>query len=183
MICENCSREHNGSYGSGRFCSTKCARGFSTKEKRKEINRKVSIKLLKNQPWNKGEKNLISSFERRKLEKHASYIRETETKSIMDLSKRTTIKILKRMNLPCSYCGWTVKGAVGDVHHIIEKKNGGTDDMDNITYICPNCHRLVHSNIIKKDELVTLQDYIGESWKEFYYIKNGKFIEGSVPPG
>lgn len=40
--CENCTDEHNGTYGSGRFCSSKCARGFSTKAKRKEINKKVS---------------------------------------------------------------------------------------------------------------------------------------------
>jgi hypothetical protein len=42
MICENCNSEHLGEYGSGRFCSIKCARGFSTKNKRKEINEKVS---------------------------------------------------------------------------------------------------------------------------------------------
>lgn len=36
---------HDGAYGSGRFCSTKCARGFATKAKRKEINEKVSKKL------------------------------------------------------------------------------------------------------------------------------------------
>jgi hypothetical protein len=43
--CENCETENDGSYGSGRFCSSKCARGFSTKNKRKEINEKVSIKI------------------------------------------------------------------------------------------------------------------------------------------
>ena len=31
MICENCGKEHDGSYGSGRFCSKKCAKSFSTK--------------------------------------------------------------------------------------------------------------------------------------------------------
>ena len=40
--------EHDGSYGSGRFCSIKCSRGFSTKAKRKEINEKISKKLKKN---------------------------------------------------------------------------------------------------------------------------------------
>ena len=40
--CENCGNEHDGTYGSGRFCSTKCSRGFSTKAKRAEINQKVS---------------------------------------------------------------------------------------------------------------------------------------------
>lgn len=44
-ICECCQKEHNGKYGSGRFCSNKCARSFSTKKKRKEINKKVSKTL------------------------------------------------------------------------------------------------------------------------------------------
>lgn len=28
-ICENCLKEHDGTYGSGRFCSATCARGYS----------------------------------------------------------------------------------------------------------------------------------------------------------
>jgi ribosomal protein S27AE len=44
-ICENCGAEHDGKYGSGRFCSSKCSRGFSTKAKRKEINEKVSATI------------------------------------------------------------------------------------------------------------------------------------------
>ncbi len=39
--CENCGCEHQGTYGTGRFCSVKCARGFSTKEKRSLINEKL----------------------------------------------------------------------------------------------------------------------------------------------
>jgi very-short-patch-repair endonuclease len=45
--CEYCKKEHDGSYGSGRFCSSKCAKGFSTKNKRKEINEKVRKKITK----------------------------------------------------------------------------------------------------------------------------------------
>jgi hypothetical protein len=48
MICENCGIEHSGFYGSGRFCSEKCSRGFSTKAKRNDINQKVSKSLSKN---------------------------------------------------------------------------------------------------------------------------------------
>ena len=43
--CEYCEQEHNSSYGSGRFCNRSCAAGFSTKNKRKEINKKVSKTL------------------------------------------------------------------------------------------------------------------------------------------
>ena len=45
MICENCGCNHDGTYGSGRFCSCKCARCFSSKAKREEINKKVSNTL------------------------------------------------------------------------------------------------------------------------------------------
>ena len=45
MKCEYCTKDHNGNYGSGRFCNAACARGFSTKSKRKEISTAVSKKL------------------------------------------------------------------------------------------------------------------------------------------
>lgn len=44
MKCEYCGKEHDGSYGSGRFCSESCAKGFSTRAKRKVINQKLSRK-------------------------------------------------------------------------------------------------------------------------------------------
>lgn len=44
-LCEYCSKKIFKLYASGRFCNKKCACGFSTKLKRKEINQKVSKKL------------------------------------------------------------------------------------------------------------------------------------------
>lgn len=64
--CENCGNKHNGDYASGRFCSKKCSKGFSTKSKRKEINEKVSITLkghiscLKNKKLSEEHKRKIS---------------------------------------------------------------------------------------------------------------------------
>jgi len=45
--CENCGKEHDSSYATGRFCSKKCAKGFSTKAKRSLINEAVRKKLTK----------------------------------------------------------------------------------------------------------------------------------------
>ena len=45
MNCDNCECSHDGRYGSGRFCSTKCARGYSTKIRRSEINEKVALSI------------------------------------------------------------------------------------------------------------------------------------------
>jgi hypothetical protein len=172
--CEYCENEHDGDYGSGRFCNHICARGFSTKAKRKEINEKVSRTLS----GYDGELTKQQRIQLEIAEKHASYVRETEITSILQLSKRTVTKILKRMKLGCSCCGWYVEGVSCDIHHINEKKNGGNDEHNNLTYVCPNCHRLIHSNKIKKDNLINLYDYIGDTWKDFYYVKKGKLQNG-----
>ena len=47
MICEKCGKEHDGTYGSGRFCSQSCSRSFSSMQNREETNRKVSLKLTR----------------------------------------------------------------------------------------------------------------------------------------
>ena len=119
--------------------------------------------------------------QRKIAKKHSYYVRETEATTVYDLSTRTISKILKRLKVPCSNCGWYVEGVVGDLHHIIERKHGGSNSHDNITYLCPNCHRLVHSNKIKPETLINLSEYIGDSWKDYYYIKGGKLSKVSTP--
>lgn len=47
FICENCGLEHNGNYGSGRFCSEKCAKSYSTKNESKELKEAKCIKCGK----------------------------------------------------------------------------------------------------------------------------------------
>lgn len=46
MKCERCESDHDGAYGSGRFCTKQCARGFSTSKNRERINEAVSLSLL-----------------------------------------------------------------------------------------------------------------------------------------
>lgn len=55
MRCEYCNNEHDGSYGTGRFCNEKCARGFSTKnikgyKKSKCIDCSTDILIKKQSP-------------------------------------------------------------------------------------------------------------------------------------
>ena len=46
-FCKNCNSEHNGSYGSSKFCCIRCYKIFASKAKRQEINQKLSLKLKK----------------------------------------------------------------------------------------------------------------------------------------
>lgn len=48
MICENCGKEHDGSFGSGRFCSRSCSnKRIRTEETRKKISEKLKGKKPK----------------------------------------------------------------------------------------------------------------------------------------
>ena len=47
MVCENCTKEHDGSYGSGRFCCKKCARSYSTKHIKGQCKEAICIKCGK----------------------------------------------------------------------------------------------------------------------------------------
>jgi predicted HNH restriction endonuclease len=46
------------------------------------------------------------------------------------------------------YCEICNKKTLLDKHHIKSRSKGGTDKDHNITYICSNCHKLVHYGLI-----------------------------------
>lgn len=53
-ICKNCNKEFAEKYSkwsNGDFCCKECARSFSTKNKRTEINKKVSIKMIEKEKY------------------------------------------------------------------------------------------------------------------------------------
>lgn len=45
----------------------------------------------------------------------------------------------------CENCQYN-NFAILNVHHIIEVCNGGSDDLDNLLLLCPNCHAVEHLN-------------------------------------
>lgn len=184
--CERCGKQHDGSFGSGRFCSVQCA---NKREHSKETLEKVS-KSLKEYYVNLSKEDRIcttcgniyhSTDNARKqcfscLPKTIKYIKiNKQPKTILDLSKRTISKVVARMCIPCTCCGFYIKDVVWDIHHIVPKKLGGTDDMTNLTYICPNCHRIAHTDInLLQNELISLDKYLKENnidWEQYYYIK------------
>ena len=92
--------------------------------------------------------------------------------TIFDLSKRTISKILNRANKGCSICGWNESTC--DIHHIIERKNGGTDILSNLIIVCPNCHRVIHTTDKYTPEYLRSLtiDKTFPNWKEFYHPSN-----------
>lgn len=51
--------------------------------------------------------------------------------------------------------------AILNAHHIVEVCNGGTDDLDNLLLLCPNCHALEHlndSSSVSSEEFLVTDD-------------------------
>jgi DNA-directed RNA polymerase subunit RPC12/RpoP len=182
--CENCGCEHNGEYGSGRFCSIKCSRGFSTKAKRSLINEQVSKKLKKIKAlYNYKCETCGTDFESYKIrngrkivcDKCKRYVDHSKiissVSSILELSSRTVRKILKRAKSSCVICGWDKTSL--DIHHIHGKKIDECDNHKNLVCLCPNCHRLAHEEKINKKVLEEKSlFYYLKNWKDFYHISN-----------
>ncbi len=88
-------------------------------------------------------------------------------KNIYELSNRTKTKIIKRLELSCCICNWNEDSV--DIHHIIAKKDGGVNDHYNLTPLCPNHHRLAGNKKIPVEKLITLEQIVGDCWKDVYY--------------
>ena len=50
-----------------------------------------------------------------------------------------------RDHYTCQCCG--KKGCGLEVHHIVYRSNGGSDDPDNLITLCENCHKKVHNGM------------------------------------
>ncbi len=165
MKCENCSSKHTGEYGSGRFCNVTCARGFSTKAKRKEINAKVSLALrgLDYLPQDKADKCICCG---NKLKRNARFFcglkcmrdyeylifinrwqlgLESGTIGKCRLSNRIKRFLKEKWKNSCQKCGWSIihptTGTVPlEVHHV--DGNYLNNKEDNLELLCPNCHTL-----------------------------------------
>ena len=61
--------------------------------------------------------------------------------------RKNLVKI--KMNLVeeyggCQICNLTFKPIL-QIHHIEPVSTGGTDDVDNLLILCPNCHKIIHA--------------------------------------
>lgn len=95
----------------------------------------------------KGEANpfdpLFEEYFEKRLERHW---RET-----MQGQKKVLILWFRQQKC-CPICRFPITKETGwDVHHIVERVNGGADELNNLVMLHPNCHRQLHS--INRDNL------------------------------
>jgi len=150
--CEYCDAVVDGNYGSGRFCNKKCASGFSSKERRKEINLIVSAKLKgrpaahdfgfkkgkdwKGKPFSKEDwDKAVEACKRKRAEFYA-----TASWDKLPLAERRR-RVYNKQEGKCLLCGlneWLEKPIKLEFDHI--DGNHYDNARENVRYLCPNCH-------------------------------------------
>lgn len=164
MKCENikCQKEHDGSYGSGRFCCRSCANSKQhTYETKKKISETLSggkeYKELKEFVYclNCGTKtnprNKYCSVQCQQEYRHKQFIerwkigKEEGFKGKGGISTHIRNYLFEKYDNKCSICGWNkVNETSGKTPLEVEHIDGDhkNNREENLTLLCPNCHSL-----------------------------------------
>ena len=135
MKCLKCNKEHDGSFGSGKFCSKSCA---NSRIRTEEIKRKISKGVLDSEWWKRIDYSHNSNPD--KIEKNKTTWKEKrnwESAHISSIKKWYK----EEMDDTCEECGikdWNGKRLPKEVDHI--DGNTNNNSKDNLKLLCPNCH-------------------------------------------
>lgn len=177
--CKTCNKDHEGTFGSGVFCSRRCSNTRLVTEEQKQKVRETILAL------NEDKKEIISCgacgkeiiANKKRKQKYCNQScantaksrdanRRATIDSIWKMSSRTRCKVLKRFGKGCCRCGWNE--ATCDLHHIHGRKIPNPHAASNLTLLCPNCHRLYHNKQIGPNDVISLDVYMGD-WMKYYY--------------
>jgi len=155
MLCEYCDKEHDGSYASGRFCDRSCARGFSTRDKRQEINEKVSSKLKLQSHRPSIRRWTPEAMARANAKRAVTWSKKKEERITtlpwdeLSLSDKK-LRVLKEQNGKCvngHKLIWMGKNLTPEFHH--KDGNESNNDRNNVEMLCPNCHNITDNYMFK----------------------------------
>ena len=156
-----------------KFCNSSCAAKYNNSHRTSTTKGKTKIcKCVKCGVEFEASIHISKSKAKCKDCKQHNRPHSKKIESILDCSKATSMKIIKRANKGCSICGWNESTC--DIHHIIPKNKGGSNENSNLIIVCPNCHRRIHTNNdFSIDYLQTLSiDKIFKDWYKYYHISN-----------
>lgn len=174
MRCETCNSEHDGSFGSGRFCSVACSKTrIWTKEAREAMSlklrrpvtpqccRQCGVELFRSLKKERKTSLCVSCYRQSKPRRGlGKYNIDSEDQAsyrthIREQRRKDFIKLLGGKCIRCSYD--TYRGAL-EFHHLDPKAKetglaGGylgaslaflEKEISKCVLLCSNCHREIH---------------------------------------
>jgi hypothetical protein len=96
-------------------------------------------------------------------------------------SNQIRIVVASRAVYKCEYCLLPEKVSFYNfqIDHIISLKHGGTNDVENLAYCCPDCNYAKGTDlgsILNNNELVRFYNPRLDKWDEYFKILNGTIL-------
>jgi 5-methylcytosine-specific restriction endonuclease McrA len=88
--------------------------------------------------------NHISEESAERKEAYKSYYRRFHSSDYPENWDEITAKVRARDGHKCGNCGSTTNL---DVHHIVPKSRGGTNELSNLRTLCHDCHKKIHPHL------------------------------------
>src|SRR5258708_4051819 len=151
MLCEKCGLLHEGLYGSGRFCSKKCAFSFGASQNRLERNRKTSESLKRAFQGNRPikfcphcQKEFLKPLGWKRRRCPSCPVRRYYVDTPFDELWNNEVRERRFFEEFGRHC-WKCKNThwLGELIPLeLEHKNGIKTDnrKENCEVLCPNCH-------------------------------------------
>ena len=164
MKCERCGKEHDGSFGSGRFCSRPCAnsRKFSEETKNKIskslikykkslIKSKILYLCLNCNIRNVQRPQVFCSIKCSQNYRFEEYIKKWQNNEVIGMRGKEGISsyikkyLFEKYHNQCVKCGWNKVNEITKkiplaAHH--KDGNWKNNKEENLELLCPNCHSL-----------------------------------------
>lgn len=104
----------------------------------------------------------------------------------MAIGKKKRFSVFERDGFCCQYCGLTPPDVVLEVDHMVSKKDGGSDDLLNLTTACFDCNRgkskksiynPKKSKVNLKREIKNLEEKKGQLESYYLFIQRKKELK------
>lgn len=166
--CLQCNRVEQKQYAQ-KFCGRSCAATYNNKRRKHtdKTKEKIRLSLLKQRKPKQckgcSEDFLPDKYYRKYCSLKCSTAGRGRRKR-NQISHRTITKIMHRAfpDWKCPLCSWN---KTWDLHHIIPRRHGGSDDLHNLVMLCPNHHSIADLGQIDNQKLT--QHAVGK----FYSVK------------
>ncbi len=160
MICEKCGKEHNGSFGSGRFCSRGCANSKVQTKEMNEARRKLLLKPKNDRHCEKcGGK--ISKNNKSGICINCKPPAKTRAEKISIFRRKRKICLVEYKGGKCEICDYNKCYGSLSFHHInpdekefaisrkgfAESLERAKKEVDKCILVCMNCHGEIHAGV------------------------------------
>jgi hypothetical protein len=139
----NCNNKHDGSFGSGKFCSRACA---NSRIRTTETKQKISISMQRAKLEGRWKPN---NFSPEKIKQIVEKRKQSQLDKLVntDFSELKFEQLRKRILLEqdykCNRCNldkWLDEPLILELEHI--DGNNQNNSRENLECLCPNCHSL-----------------------------------------